>query len=1273
MKKRILSMILAIAMVVSLFAGISLVASAEGAYVKTTSLAVGDTVIFVCEGASKELGSINTNGTNYGIGDDTDLTVFAGTMPFEIVAGANEGTYAFKNSDSYLNWVDGSKNSLSLNAELTANSSWTVSFDEAGNATITNAYNTARVIWWNVSAPRFTTYEGKTANNSYYNVQLYKLDSNGCSHANATSETTTAASCEIEGVATWTCPDCEATWTSSIDALGHSYGEGEVTTPAGCETEGLLTYTCSVCSGTKTETIDALGHDYADGICTLCGAEGEASAYQKVTTLTVGDQVYLVSEKAEMELGAFAGTSTKFGSGSAFVNGAPAGVVAIEIVAGAAEGTYGFKIGETYLVWTSGNSLYESATLDSNSSWTVSFDENGNAVIANAADANRVLWWNNQNPRFACYSGKSAGASYYNVQFYALSDGSCAHGNASSEITTAATCTEAGVMTWTCECGETWTTTIDPTGHSFSISIVDGNVAQVCSVCGTSESFTLNTIAEAKAYTDAEVVYNLKGVVTYVSGRTVYIEDENDGLCVYFATTVDTSTLNLGDEIFVSGPMTVYSELLELNNPTEYHVLSTGKTLPENTTVTLADLLADTENSYLGERVTISGLTIGAINTSGSTTLTDASGNSIALYRVGTLAENVTEGDTVTVTAIVSTHKGYQLIVNPGTSTTDVVVTSEGEADEIATVTIAEAKAGTNGTVYQVEGVVTYMTADGKTIYIQDATGGIALYLNSAPAEALCAIGDKVRASGSWKNYRGLIELSGIDPTAEGAITILASEQTVDAQEVTIADLNADSTNEYLAEKVTLKNVAITKVASNGTVTLKQGTETIIIYKAPALAELCVAGAMINVEAVVSCFDSYQLVITDASAVTYIGACAHENTTVIEGTPATCTSTGLTDGATCDLCEQVAVTQEIIPELGHSYKYTNNGDGTHTAACAACGDSFTKDCGYENGVCTDCGAKEPSSEPTVVSGIRISHSLNLASDITMNYVVAASALADYDSFYMECLVPQYTDNVQTGTVSYTLQPTLNGNYYYFVLTGVTALMMNDMVESTLYLTKGEENFKTEVDVYSVGTYAYSQLNKANASDKLKALCADLLRYGAAAQIYKVYRTDALVDAAMTEEMKAYQSDIDAVTFGNTKYDLTDCENASVTWLGRTLMLDSKVTLKYVFNLTNFTGNKEDLNIRLSYVNMYGVEKTVVLTELEEYIAANNLYSFSFDGLEAAELRIPLTAAVYEGDTQVSNSCVFSIDTYGNGKTGTLLDLCKALMAYSDTALAFFTK
>lgn len=42
----------------------------------------------------------------------------------------------------------------------------------------------------------------------------------------------------------------------------HSWGEGEITTPATCEDEGVRTYTCSICNATRTEEIAALGHSF---------------------------------------------------------------------------------------------------------------------------------------------------------------------------------------------------------------------------------------------------------------------------------------------------------------------------------------------------------------------------------------------------------------------------------------------------------------------------------------------------------------------------------------------------------------------------------------------------------------------------------------------------------------------------------------------------------------------------------------------------------------------------------------------------------------------------------------------------------------------------------------------------------------------------------------------------------------------------------------------------------------------------------------------------
>ena len=301
--------------------------------------------------------------------------------------------------------------------------------------------------------------------------------------------------------------------------------------------------------------------------------------------------------------------------------------------------------------------------------------------------------------------------------------------------------------------------------------------------------------------------------------------------------------------------------------------------------------------------------------------------------------------------------------------------------------------------------------------------------------------------------------------------------------------------------------------------------------------------------------------------------------------------------------------------------------------------------------------------PKVDESIVIKHTLNLASDISINYAVEAALLKDYDSFYLQC-------ELYDGR-SMQIQPVLTGSYYYFTLEGFAAINMNDTVSATLHMTKGGREFLSREDRYSVAQYAYSQLNKEGASTTLKALCADLLRYGSAAQSFKGYRTDSLADAAMTEANRTFLSDLNAVTFGNNNVTLNDLDAPTVTWAGKALNLESKVALKYVIDTSAYKGDLKDLSLRLSYVDYLGQTQTAVVSELEVYGAGENRYAFSFDGLLAAELRSVVSAAVYSGDAQVSPTLRYSADTYGNNRTGQLLTLCKALFAYSDTALQFF--
>ncbi len=304
-------------------------------------------------------------------------------------------------------------------------------------------------------------------------------------------------------------------------------------------------------------------------------------------------------------------------------------------------------------------------------------------------------------------------------------------------------------------------------------------------------------------------------------------------------------------------------------------------------------------------------------------------------------------------------------------------------------------------------------------------------------------------------------------------------------------------------------------------------------------------------------------------------------------------------------------------------------------------------------------------------GIMIYHSLNLASDISLNYAVEQQSLAGYDSFYLECVLPRYEGNALVGQTVVQLQPVDQGYYYYFTLDGLTAVNMNDTIQATLHMKKEGWSYRSLTDAYSISDYAYNQLEKVGATQKLKTVCAELLRYGAAAQIFKDYRTDALADSKMTATHMAYLSDIEAVTFGNTNKVLNDLEDAPITWAGKSLNLESKVALKFVFSIADYSGNLKDLNLRVTYTDIEGKTVTVTVEEVEAYNAANGQYAFSFDGLLAAELRSVVSVQVCEKDTPMSCTLQYSADTYGNNKTGTLLDLCKALFAYSDSARTYF--
>ena len=80
-------------------------------------------------------------------------------------------------------------------------------------------------------------------------------------HTHAYTEAiTTEATCEADGVKTFTC-ECGDSYTEPIKAIGHDYKD-DVTAPT-CSEKGYTTHTCNTCGNAYTDTeVSATGHAY---------------------------------------------------------------------------------------------------------------------------------------------------------------------------------------------------------------------------------------------------------------------------------------------------------------------------------------------------------------------------------------------------------------------------------------------------------------------------------------------------------------------------------------------------------------------------------------------------------------------------------------------------------------------------------------------------------------------------------------------------------------------------------------------------------------------------------------------------------------------------------------------------------------------------------------------------------------------------------------------------------------------------------------------------
>lgn len=312
-------------------------------------------------------------------------------------------------------------------------------------------------------------------------------------------------------------------------------------------------------------------------------------------------------------------------------------------------------------------------------------------------------------------------------------------------------------------------------------------------------------------------------------------------------------------------------------------------------------------------------------------------------------------------------------------------------------------------------------------------------------------------------------------------------------------------------------------------------------------------------------------------------------------------------------------------------------------------------------------------------------SLSLEDEVVINIYYTASDLENL----VEMGLITYSASVDTYGVD-TAESVIPGyslcesnGYYRSSTKGIAAKNLGDTVYFAVYaqLTDGSYVY-TNLNSYSPKTYAYNQLESG--AEEMKPLMVAMLNYGAAAQTYFSYNTDALINADLTEEQKALAEDysdsmIAAVLQPDAAKLGTMVNNGGYSRRYPSVSFEGSFGINYYFvpgadpvgEITMYVWDQAayDAAETLSVENA-AKAITMTVTDSGEYVAV-------VDGIVAKNLDngVYVSFCYSDGTTDYCSGVVgYSIGLYCKGqavKTGTLADLTAACAVYGNYAKQLF--
>ncbi len=357
-------------------------------------------------------------------------------------------------------------------------------------------------------------------------------------------------------------------------------------------------------------------------------------------------------------------------------------------------------------------------------------------------------------------------------------------------------------------------------------------------------------------------------------------------------------------------------------------------------------------------------------------------------------------------------------------------------------------------------------------------------------------------------------------------------------------------------------------------------------------------------------------------------------------TPATCSENGFIT-TVCNECG-VVVSVEVLPATGHS---------------------------YVDGVCA-CGAAEPNTDGCVFADdlTIFNKSLSLQSYVAFNFLVEDSVLENYDS----CYAVFQRDDAVGGLTTEVCEAQAYGDSYLQFEYKIYSYQMADNLTVTLYAQKDGITYVGETYSSSVRNYAMSKV-EASDDDAFKTVIANLLTYGANAQIYASYRTDDLANKNLGEYASYVTTSLPSV---ENKASSTSNGLTGVTLKQNALGIASSVQLQFVAQISE-SYTAEDLYAVVSWER--NGETMTKEIDGSSFVASSSgaYYTVVFEDLAANEGRTPVTVTIYEKSSKeaVSESWTFSIESYVASRQAStnaaVVTVLNSMMNFYDSAAAYF--